>query len=220
MENIVIIGSSGHAKVVIDIVEREGKYNIVGLLDRFRELDDQTLGYPILGKEEDLPVLKKVHTLNGALVAIGDNSVRSNVVSNIREICPELPFVRATHPNASISREVTIGEGTVIIAGAVVNASSVVGRFCILNTLSSLDHDSTMEDFSTLAPKASTGSKCRIGEGSAIGIGATLLHGIHIGEQSVIGAGALVTEHIGSFAMAYGAPAKFIRNRKAGDKYL
>ena len=44
MDNIIIIGSSGHAKVIIDIVQQEGKYNIVGLVDRFRNIGEQTLG--------------------------------------------------------------------------------------------------------------------------------------------------------------------------------
>ena len=81
MDNIVIIGSSGHAKVIIDIVQQQGKYNIVGLLDRFRDVGEKTLGYPVLGKEEDLPELIKAHALKGAIVAIGDNFVRSKVVA-------------------------------------------------------------------------------------------------------------------------------------------
>ncbi|MFN0164711.1 MAG: transferase, partial [Burkholderiales bacterium] len=36
MDNVIVIGSSGQAKVVIDVVRREGRRNIVGLLDRFR----------------------------------------------------------------------------------------------------------------------------------------------------------------------------------------
>ena len=53
-ERVFVFGASGHAKVVIDILENEGRYKIVGLLDRYRKIGDQTLGYPVLGKEEDL----------------------------------------------------------------------------------------------------------------------------------------------------------------------
>jgi sugar O-acyltransferase (sialic acid O-acetyltransferase NeuD family) len=220
MDNIVIIGSSGHAKVIIDIVQREGKYNIVGLLDRYRKIDEQTLGYRVLGTEEDLPVLMNVHSLKGAIVAIGDNFIRSKEAARVREILPELPFVCAIHPRASIATDVSIGEGTVIMAGACINPCSSVGRFCILNTNSSLDHDSTMDDFASLAPGVTTGSNCRIGAYSAISIGAVLIHGVHIGEQSVIGAASLVTKPIESFVVAYGTPARAIRKRQPGDKYL
>lgn len=220
MENIVIIGSSGHAKVVIDIVQKEGKFKIAGLLDRFRDAGEKTLGYPVLGKEEDLPELIKAHTLKGTIIAIGDNFVRAKVAARIKEISPDLPFVSATHPKASIAMEVSIGEGTVVMAGCVINPCSSVGRFCILNTNSSLDHDSVLEDFASLAPGATTGGNCRISQYSAVSIGAVLVHGIHIGEHTIIGAGSLVTKPIESFVVAYGTPAKKIRDRKQGDKYL
>ena len=55
MDNIILIGSSGHAKVIIDIVQREGKYKIAGLLGPEGAVDEETLGCRILGKEEDLP---------------------------------------------------------------------------------------------------------------------------------------------------------------------
>lgn len=220
MNNILITGSSGHAKVIIDIVQQEDKYNIIGLLDRFRDVGEQTLGYPILGKEEDLPKLIKSHSLNGAIVAIGDNFVRSKVATRIKELCPDLPFVSAIHPKASIATEVSIGEGTVVMAGVSINPCSSIGRFCILNTNSSLDHDSMMEDFSSLAQGATTGGNCRIGQYSAVCIGAVLVNRIHVGEHTVVSAGSHVTEAIDSFVVAYGTPAKVIRNRKQGEQYL
>jgi sugar O-acyltransferase (sialic acid O-acetyltransferase NeuD family) len=220
MDNIVIIGSAGHAKVVIDIVQQEGRYNIVGLLDRHRMVGEETLRYRVLGKEETLPELTKIHSLKGVIVAIGDNFNRSKVVSRVRGICPDLAFVSSVHPKASIATDVSIGEGTVIMAGVSVNSCCSIGRFCILNTNSSLDHDSIMEDFSSLAPRATTGGNCRIGSYSAISIGAVVIHGVHIGNNTVVGAASLVLKPIDSFIVAYGSPAKVIRKRKPGDKYL
>ncbi len=220
MENLVIVGSSGHAKVVIDVVEREGRYRIVGLLDRFRRRGEETLGYPVLGQEEDLAQLRSRHELAGALVAIGDNHVRATVVSQIRAACPDLPFVRAVHPRANIARQVELGEGAVVMAGASVGPGCSVGAFCIVNTNASLDHDSIMGEFASLAPRASTGGNCRIGAHSAIGIGAVVLQGVTIGEQTVLGASATALHDIASFTVAYGTPARSIRTRGPGDDYL
>lgn len=220
MDNIVIIGSSSHAKVIIDIVEREGRYNIAGFLDRYRKVGEQTLGYRVLGQEEDLPQLATKHALNGAIVAIGDNFIRSKEAARVREVCPGLPFVSAIHPNASIAKNVSVGEGSVIMAGVAVNPCCSIGRLCILNTSSSLDHDSVMEEFSSLAPGVTSGGNCRIGAYAAVGIGAILINGIDIGEHSVIGAGSTVLNNIASFKVAYGTPAKDICDRKPGDRYL
>ena len=220
MLNIIVVGSSGHAKVVVDIIERENKFNIVGFCDSFRSVGEETAGYAVLGGEADLPDLISKHSIMGAIVAIGDNSIRLKVASAIRGICPDLRFVSAIHPSSSIGKDVVIGEGTVIMAGAVVNSNSSVGKFCILNTLSSLDHDSVLGDFASLAPGVRTGGSCRIGRLSAIGIGAVLAHNICVGEEAVIGAGSTVMKDVDSFIVAYGTPAKVIRRRESGERYL
>ncbi|MFT5170846.1 MAG: acetyltransferase-like isoleucine patch superfamily enzyme, partial [Candidatus Marinamargulisbacteria bacterium] len=110
--------------------------------------------------------------------------------------------------------------GTVIMAGVVINASCNIGEFCILNTNSSFDHDSVMDAFSSLAPNVSTGGNCRIGRFSAINIGATLIHGIRIGEHTVVGAGSTVLRDVDSYCVSYGSPSVKAGQRKPGDKYL
>jgi len=220
MKNITLIGSSGHAKVVIDIVEKENKYRIVGLIDKFRQIGEETLGYAVIGKEEDLPRLVPEYSIGGVLVAIGDNFQRSNVASRISRLSPNVPFFSTIHPQANIARNVEIGAGTVVMAGVTISPSCAIGRFCLLNTNSSLDHDSVMQEFSSLAPRASTGGNVHIGAFSAVGIGATLIDQVRIGEHTVIGAGATVLNDIDSFKVAYGTPAKAIRDRRIGDKYL
>lgn len=219
MENIVIIGSSGHSKVIIDIIESANELKIIGLCDQSRTGED-TQGYKVLGKQEDLPELIRKHTIHGVIVAIGDNFIRSKVSAFIKKICPNLRFVSAIHPNASIGRDVKIGKGSVVMSGVIINSNSVVGESCILNTASSLDHDSNLEDFASLSPGVRTGGNCRIGKLSAIGIGATLIHNINIGEETIIGAGSTVLTNIESLVIAYGSPAKVIRARKSGEKYL
>jgi len=220
MENIVIIGSSGHAKVIIDIVEQEGKYKIKGIIDPEKIRGEKVLGYSILGQKEELPQLMELHSIRGAIVAIGDNYMRSEEVKRLKKICPEILFVSTKHPKSSIAKNVTIAEGTVIMAGAIVNPSCSIGSFCIINTNASLDHDSQMKNYSSLAPGVATGGNCIIGNCTAISIGASLSHGISIGDHTVIGAGSTVLENISSYKIAYGIPAKIIRDRVQGEKYF
>lgn len=220
MKDIVVIGSSGHAKVVIDAVCREGRYQIVGLLDRYRSIGEKTSGHRVLGAEDDLPVIASRLGLQGVLIAIGDNAARATVATHVRAICPQLPFVTAIHPRASVGADVVIAEGTVVMAGAVVNTGASVGRFCILNTNCSLDHDSVLDDYASLAPNVATGGRCRIGKGAAIGMGTVIVQGVTVGEHTVIGAASLVMRDVESLVVAYGTPAKKVRARKYGDRYL
>lgn len=220
MDNIVLIGSSGHAKVIIDVVEEEARYRIVGLLDSFRNVGEETSGYKVLGREEDLSKLARTHAVAGAIIAIGDNYVRSQVASRIAPMTPRISFVTAIHPRATIAKCVSIGEGTVIMSGVTVNPDCAIGRFCILNTNSAIDHETVMEDFSSIGPGGVTGGNCRLGDCSAVGIGAVLSHGLSIGAHSVIGAGSVVVHDIDSRKVAYGVPARAVRDRTIGEKYL
>ncbi|MBN2383772.1 acetyltransferase [bacterium] len=220
MDAIIIVGSSGHAKVIVDIIEQEGCYRIAGFLEKEQSKIIQSFGYQVLGQESNLPQLVQQYDLKGIIVAIGDNYIRSRVASQIETITPLLPFITAIHPRASIARNVTIAAGSVIMAGVSINPDCSIGKHCILNTNSSLDHDSVMCDFSSLGPGVTTGGNCIIGNHSAIGIGAVLSHNISIGQHTLVGAGSTVIGNVGDYCVAFGSPAKPIRSRRAGEKYL
>lgn len=220
LKNVIVVGSSGHAKVVMDIIEREAKYRIAGLIDAFRNVGETSFGYQILGKEEDLPALSKRHNLYGCFIAVGDNWDRHLVVSKVTKLLPSVNFISAVHPSAQIARNVKIGDGTAIMAGAIVNSDNRIGRFCIINSNASIDHDSVMEDFSSLAPNVTTGGNVHIGSFSAVSLGVNIINGRRIGKQTVIGAGSVVIHDVPGFSVAYGFPAQVIRERKEGDKYL
>lgn len=219
MKNILIIGASGHAWVVADIVELQGLYRVVGLI-ALSPAGESKNGYEIIGRIENLPELVRRHAVEGFIAGVGDNAVRSRIVQTASELCPGLELVRAVHPSSVIARSALLGAGSVIMAGAIVNPAATVGRGCILNTGSSLDHDSVMQDFSSLAPGAHVGGNCQIGAGSAICIGASVRHGIRIGAHSVLGAGATALHDVPALSVAYGTPARVIRSRSEGDRYL
>lgn len=218
--NIIVIGSSGHAKVVIDCIERENKYEIIGLLDRFKEVGSSSFGYKIIGKEEDLKNLIKMHKIEGGIIAIGDNFIRYLVNDRISHDIPQFNFIKVIHPSAQIARNVSIGKGTVIMANTTISSEATVSDFCIINNNSSLDHDSKMLHYSSLAPGSSIGGNVKIGLFTAVSLGAKVIHGITIGDHTIIGAGSIVIKDIPKYVVAYGNPAKVIRDRVAGEKYL
>lgn len=218
--NIIVIGSSGHAKVVIDCIEKENKYEIIGLLDRFKQVGSNAFGYKIIGKEEDLQNLIKMHKVEGGIIAIGDNFTRYTVYNKISQDIPKFNFIQVIHPSAQIARNVSIGKGTVIMANTTISSDAEVGSFCIINNNSSLDHDSKMLDYSSLAPGSTIGGNVKIGLFTAVSLGAKVIHGITIGDHTIIGAGATVIKDIPKHVVAYGNPAKVIRGRITGEKYL
>jgi sugar O-acyltransferase (sialic acid O-acetyltransferase NeuD family) len=219
-DKLYIVGASEHAKVIIDIIEKQGKYQILGLIDANKNLHEELLGYQIIGREEDLVKLLSEQPETNIIIAIGDNWVRSKAYQKIITLIPHVKFASAIHPSAQIAKDVSIGEGTVIMAGAIINSSSKIGKFNIINTKASIDHDNEFGDFVSLAPNATTGGCVSIGKFSAISISATIKHGIRVGEHAVLGAGAVLLKDCADYTVAYGIPAKAIRNRIEGEKYL
>ena len=220
MKNIVIIGASGHGSTILDCIEKQGQYHVLGFVDSFKKKGAKQNGYKILGCELDLPVLMENYDLQGVILAIGNNWTRKNMADRIRELAPGLDFISAIHPSAVIGKDVEIGRGSVLMSGAIVNTNSKIADFCILNTNSSLGHDSSMEEFSSIASGVCTGGNLLLSSFSAISLGANIIENITIGEHSIIGAGALVVKDVESYSVVYGSPARFVRKRKPEEPYL
>jgi sugar O-acyltransferase (sialic acid O-acetyltransferase NeuD family) len=217
---LLVFGASGHAKVVLDAIERIATYRVAGLVSKGNPANSRVFGYSVLGDDASLPSILKDLEVEAAVVAIGDNWRRHEVARAVRERYPRMAFPAIVHPNAQVARGVTIGEGAVLLAGVVVNSDASIGKFCLLNTSSSLDHDCRMDTASSLGPNAAVGGGAVIGAFTAVAMGATVLQQRRVGEHSIVGANALVLEDIPGFTLAYGAPAVPIRPRKIGDPYL
>ncbi|MFB9057599.1 acetyltransferase [Mariniflexile ostreae] len=219
-KNIIIIGASGHAKVIIDIIEQLEDYTIVGLIDSFKPKGSFIFQYEILGNEKDIPALSQTYDFYAGIIAIGDNWTRKNIYKKIIKIVPEFEFISAIHPKSIIGKGVKIGKGTVIMAGAIVNSDAKIEDFCIINTGALLEHDCNLGKFASLAPNATVGGNVKIGAFSAICLSANVIQDISIGIHSIIGAGALVNRKVGDYKMVYGIPGKVIKEIAKGEKYL
>ena len=220
MKNIVLFGGGTHVSYCIDILQKENKYQIVGITDPFAKIGSEILGYKIIGRQEEIKKLVVEYNIHAGLITIGDNWTRKLVRDIIVKILPDFEFVMAIHPSTIIGSNVMIGKGTVIMAGCIINPGANIHEFCFLATGAILEHDSLMEDYSSLSAGSVTGGKVRIGKFSAITLGVILFDRIEIGEHTVIGSGSLVTKNIPDNVLAYGTPAKIIRKREIGEKYL
>jgi sugar O-acyltransferase (sialic acid O-acetyltransferase NeuD family) len=220
MQNVIIFGASGHGSVVLDCIEKEAKYNVVGFADSFEEKGTEVCGYQVLGSEYDLPFLIEKYQLQGGVVAIGDNSTRSLVVQRILKIAPNFNYISVVHPKAELGKGVHIGAGSVVMPGVTINVNARIGKHCIINTNSSLGHDGLINDFSSLAPGVCVGGNFVLGKGSAICLGSNIIENITIGSHSVVGAGSLVLDSIADNLLVYGAPARVIKKRIASEPYL
>jgi sugar O-acyltransferase (sialic acid O-acetyltransferase NeuD family) len=220
MKNIILIGGGNQAHYTIDIIEKEGKYNIIGIIDSIHEIDSDRFGYKILGRQENISQLIKKYDIEGGVISIGDNWGRYHVYNQILELAPTFKFVNAIHPSVIIGNNVKLGIGIVAMAGCIFNPKSTIGDFTFFATGAQIEHDCQIGDFSSISAGSITGGHVKLGKFSAITLGVTVVDRLEIGENTVIGSGSLVTKSLPNNVLAYGSPAKIIRNRIKGEKFL
>lgn len=217
---IAVFGASGHARVIIDMLRQTDQHHVAGLVDSGHQRGARVHGVEVLGTDEDVPHLAERYGLDGYLVAVGDNWRRKRIVQEVGDRAPELSPVKVVDRSAAIGRNVEIGGGSVVMAGAVINAGTRIGDHCIVNTSSSVDHECVLGDFASVAPGATLGGNVRMGGCSAVCLGANVVHEVEIGRHSVIGAGAVVVEDVPQNVVAYGVPARIVRERSSEEQYL
>lgn len=220
MQRIVVIGAGGLAKRVLDLIERAGDRTVVGLIAPESAAGARFFGYAVLGDDAQLAALVARHGVDGAVVAIGDNWRRAAVAHAAAVAAPGLGFPAVVHPSALVARGATIGRGAIVSAAAVLDSDARVGDFALVHTGATVSHDAAIGDYASLGLHAVACGAARIGAYAAIGVGAHLIHRVSVGEHTVVGAGSTVTRDVPASVVAYGSPARVVRQRQAGDPYL
>lgn len=198
LNRLLIIGASGHGKVIADIAVKCGYKDIVFLDDN--ENVKECAGFSVVGKVADATNME-----DDKIVAIGNAEIREKIQSKLSNL------VTLIHPNAVVSRRVEIGEGTVIMAGAVINSDVIIGKGCIINTGASVDHDCKIEDFVHVSVGAHVAGTASIGRNTWVGAGATVSNNVSICGHCMIGAGAVVINNLAKSGTYVGIPVRMMK---------
>jgi sugar O-acyltransferase (sialic acid O-acetyltransferase NeuD family) len=199
---LLIVGASGHGRVVADIALKTNKWQQIEFLD-----DDvmikSSMGIDVIGKASD--ACKYISDYD-IFVAIGNNEIREKIQSQLEKAGASIPTL--VHTSAIIGESVEIGSGTAVMAGVVINCCSTIGKGCIINTGVSIDHDNLIEDYAHISPGVHTAGKVSVGKGTWIGIGSVISNNINIISGCIIGAGAVVIKDITEIGTYVGVPTR------------
>lgn len=201
-KKLIIIGASGHGKVIADIAVKIDKWNNIAFLDDDMS-KNQCLGFDVIGPIKDA---SKYYSEADFFVAIGDNKIREDMLEKLESYGASI--VELIHPNATIGSDVRIGKGTVVMAGVVINSSSTIGKGCIINTSCSIDHDNVIENYVHVSPGANLAGSVTVGKSSWIGVGSSISNNVRICENCIIGAGAVVIKDICEPGSYVGVPVR------------
>lgn len=201
-DKLLIIGASGHGKVIADIALKMNKWKSIAFLDDDESIQS-SMGIEVIGKASDVFEYIKDYDI---FIGIGKNITRQTLQEKLEAEHASIP--RMVHPKAVIGSQVTIGIGTAIMAGAVVNCCTEIGKGCIVNTGATIDHDNVIEDYVHISPGANLAGTVKVGKGTWIGVSSAVINNINITSGCIIGAGAVVVKNITETGIFVGVPAR------------
>ena len=197
MDKILLIGSGGHARSCIDVIETVGQFEIAGLVEKDESIINANLGYPIIGTNDNLDNLRKNYDY--ALVTVGQiksPAIRVKLYQLLKELDFILPVIVSSQ--AYISKHAQIGEGSIIMHGVIINANAKIGNNCIINNRALIEHDAIIGNHSHIATGAIVNGGVSVGSESFIGSGVVTKQYISIGNNCSVGAGVTLKSDVKS----------------------
>lgn len=209
MDKAVIIGAGTYGAVYAAYLKNS--YDIIGFLDDKEKLHGKTVeGLKVLGGTASLPSLK-AKGLTKVFVPIGNNKVRVKILSNAIDLGFDIPsFI---HPSCMIHETVKIGKGVYALPGAQIMPYTIVEDFCMLSMGVNVAHHVTLSKGVFLSQGVNVGASIFLGARVFCGIGSTIMTGVKtVGEDALIGGGAMVIRDVASSAKVVGNPARELKS--------
>jgi len=209
---IIVIGCGEHARMTIDNIEEQDKYEIFGCTTiKEEELNTQVYGYRVLCKDQDIEeLLGSNPDIKGYVLGVGSMKVRHELSLWLDQICDAVNII---HPSSIISQHSKIGKGNLIEAFTKVANGATLGNHCIINSFSAVNHDETIGNNVLIAGNVSLAGTT-IGDNTIIADGASVAFKKSVGSHCVVGDGAVITKDIPDYSIAYGNPAKVIKKNE------
>lgn len=209
MNDLIIIGASGFGREVAWLVERINikvpSWRVLGFLDDADDIQGKEInGYPVLGKTDRAYDYEDAYYV----CAIGASNIRKKLIGKIKRENKNVRFATLIDPSVECSEYVEIGEGTIICAHSIVTVNVRIGDHVIINLDCTVGHDAILGDYVTLYPSVNISGSVIVDHTTEIGTGTQVIQGISIGNNIIVGAGAVVVGDIYEYGTYIGVPAR------------
>jgi acetyltransferase EpsM len=193
---IIIYGSGGHGKTLVDLLRQIDKFHIHGFIDDGRQKGEMVMDIPVLGGSEILAELANsgVRRAVNAVGGIGNIQSRIQVFKRLTQAGFSFPSL--VHPTAFVEPSAEISPGAQVFAHAYVGTQARLGLGVIVNTGAIVSHDCQIADYANISPGAMLAGEVSVGEATLVGMGATINLQVNIGKWVRIGNSATVKSDV------------------------
>ena len=193
MKKIILVGAGGHCVSCIDIIEKQSKFKIVGLIDNKRK--NLLLNYKVIGNDKELKKFSK--KIQYALITAGhikNSNIREHLFKKVLNYGFRLPTIISSI--SYVSKHATIGAGTIIMHGSIINAGAIIGKNCIINSKSLIEHNVVIEDHCHLSTRSTINGGVIIKKNSFIGSCSVIKQNIKIGKNCFVNANSFLNKNL------------------------
>mgnify|MGYP005840768655 CR=1 FL=1 len=209
VKSLLIIGARGYGREVYHLATQCREYgkewDIRGFLDDNSAALEGYSGYPpIIGPVETY----QIQPGDLFVCALGDVNQKHKYVNIIED--KGGVFTSLIHPSSIISPNTVFGEGIIVSQFLNISCDCKLGNFVTLQPYAEVGHDVIIGDFAHLNVHSFLGGGVKLGNFVTVHTGAKVLPRLTIGDNSVIGAGSVVTKNVPGGCTVFGNPAKVI----------
>jgi len=210
MMDVLIVGAGAQAKYISEISRVRADFKVIGALDIMGNPDvigkdiggvEIIGGLDFLGSYEPAPDRR-------VIIAASDNRRKQELAEQLKR--RGFQFFTAIHPTAVIAGTARIGEGAIINPRAVIQPFARIGNHVMIHAGCIVEHDCVIDDFANLAPGAILAGWVNVGCRATLFTNCSVIPAKSIGEDAVVGAGAVVIRDVPAGQTVVGNPARVL----------
>ena len=194
-KKIILIGAGGHAESCIDVIKKNKKYQIAGLIGTKSEVGKSILGHKVIGSDKDLKFLSG--KIKYAIITVGQIKTaekRKKIYNLLRTLNFKLPVIIS--PLAYVSKFSKIGDGTIVMHFALINSKTQIGNNCIINSKALIEHGTSIGNHCHVSTSATINSGVTINDEVFIGSSSCIKQNLKIGTGSLIAMGSRILKNV------------------------
>lgn len=206
-KNCVIFGAGTYGEVYS--LYLSSIYNVIGFIDDAIRLKDTLINnIPVLGGKDYL--FANIPLDTNVFIPIGNNKVRVDLLKEVSE--KGYPTPSFIHPQTIIDSSVLVGKAVYILPSTSIMPLTEIGNYVMISMGVNIAHHNIIGEGCFFSQGSNIGASIKINRLAYCGIASTIMTGVKfIGENSLIGAGAVIIKDVPDYAVVVGNPGKIIK---------
>jgi sugar O-acyltransferase (sialic acid O-acetyltransferase NeuD family) len=208
-KKFAIVGAGGLGREIFSWVSQSEEFSSIFECSGFLDDNDSKLlninhKCGIVGKFQ----FNKEFKFKYLLIGIANTDLKNKIWNQVESLNSE--FIGFIHKTTLLGIDTKFEPSLITFPNVIVSCNVIIGKGVFINNGSQIGHDTIIGDFVSIMANVDIGGNCEISNKVFIGSGATILPGIKIPENTIIGAGSVVFRNIKESGTYVGNPAKKI----------